>query len=1055
MRTSRKTPANTTPQAIPPKPAKSSSNRSAAAAAIRIRGARQNNLQGLNLDIPVGKLTVVTGLSGAGKSSLVFYTLHAEGQRRYVETFSPYTRQFLDLLPAPKVDSIENIRPSIAIHQGNTIKTSRSTVGTMTELCDWFKVWFAHRAQLHDPGTGEVIRVHHPESVWEELAGGTSVQRSAFSVQGEPLRSCKDIRDSKDFNDLKVSQVSTSAAQAPATNTIPAAERSVLIGFEVVRPAKLKWSEVLAPFLAQGYAHGVLAGKALRLSEFPDKADAPTEAVLVQDRVTLAPENKERFLEAAGKAFRLGQGKMVIEDRFFHSTLVSRAGRQFRSAIPALFSFNSPIGACPACRGFGRVIGVDYGKVIPDHSRSLKDGAIAAFQGAVYSESQRDLERAAKKAHLPLNVPWRDLTDAQRDFVINGEPGYGTDDKKWPNAWYGVKEFFVWLESTAYKMHVRVFLSRYRSYSTCPECHGKRLREDALCWRWQKFSLPELYTQPVSALLALLRPPLEANSRHPADQALEAILARLGYLEDVGLGYLTLDRQSRTLSGGEVQRVNLTACLGANLADALFVLDEPSVGLHPRDLRRMTGILRRLVAQGNTVVVVEHDESVMRAADHLVEIGPRPGRPGGQLVYTGTPAGIHTAAGSATGPWLAGAKTPSLSRLRSVDASTPHLHLRDIHANNLRGLALDIPLGRFVGICGVSGSGKSTLLDQVLAKLAGGNGTVRHDDPEGGTSTRFTTASDQPIGEIALVDQSPVSRSPRSNAALYTGAWDAIRKLLADVPEAAESGLTASHFSFNSGDGRCPHCGGSGWETVEMQFLADVHVPCPVCDGRRFRPEILEFKYRGKSVADILELTVDDALEFFEEPLRKERSAFSVQRSGEPLRSSKDVKVSKVPPSASFAPAPDAAPAAERLERSGSPITRALSLLTEVGLGYLTLGQPLSTLSGGEAQRLKLARFLGNVSTKSDPAAPPPLILLDEPTTGLHREDVARLLGVLQRLVGTGCSLVIIEHHSDILRAADWLLELGPEAGDHGCRLIASGPPSAVACADTPTASYL
>ncbi|MDR1497944.1 MAG: excinuclease ABC subunit UvrA [Puniceicoccales bacterium] len=949
---------------------------------IRIRDARQNNLQGCDLDIPTGKVVVVTGLSGAGKSSLVFDTLYAEGQRRYVETFSPYTRQFLELMPAPKVGRIENIRPSIAIQQGNTVKTSRSTVGTMTGLCDWFKVWYAHRAQLHDPATGGLISEHHPESVWAVLTAGAG-------EGGE-----------------------------------------VLAGFAVARPAGMDWGTALAPFIAQGYTRGVFGGALVKLVDLGAENAARHEGFVLQDRVALAPENKARFIEAATAAFRLGQGRLAIfnekngagvklEAQVFCENLTDSTGRRFRPAAPALFSFNSPIGACPVCRGFGRVIGLDWAKIIPDETKSIAEGAIAPFQGKIYGESQRDLERCAKKQGLPLNVAWKDISEQHRDFVINGEPGYGTGNKKWPRAWYGIKDFFTWLEGNAYKMHVRVFLSRFRSYTTCGACGGLRLQPEALCWKWRGFSLPQLYALPVSELLAVLRPHHTPHGRHPAEQALDAILVRLAYLEEVGLGYLALDRQSRTLSGGEAQRVNLTACLGAALADALFVLDEPSVGLHPRDLGRMIGVLRLLAQQGNTVVVVEHDESVMRAADYLVEIGPLPGRRGGRVVYSGEPAGIVSVKDSPTGAWLSRARTISAAARRPVDGKTPRLRLRDICANNLRGLNLEIPLGHFVGVCGVSGSGKSTLLNEILARVPTGSAkkrlpaqaaarVFRHTSD----TARFAAACDIAFTEIARVDQSPVSRTPRSNTALYCGAWEAVRRRLAASPEAGESGFTTAHFSFNSGDGRCPRCGGSGWETVEMQFLADVHVPCPECDGRRFRREILAFKFRGKTVADLLEMTVDEACEFFAE---------------------------------------DAA------------ITRTLALPAEVGLGYLSLGQSLNTLSGGEAQRLKLVRFLQNFGedekesggADNAPGGQHALILLDEPTTGLHREDVARLLSVLQRLTNAGHSLVVVEHNSDVLNAADWLLELGPEAGEAGGLLVAEGTPELVASGKTPSAPYL
>ncbi|MDR0535487.1 MAG: excinuclease ABC subunit UvrA [Puniceicoccales bacterium] len=984
---------------------------------IRIRGARQNNLQGVDLDIPVGGLVVVTGLSGAGKSSLVFDTLHAEGQRRYVETFSSYTRQFLDLIPPPKVDSVENIRPSIAVRRGGTVKTSRSTVGTMTGLCDWFKVWFAHNATLHDPETGLEIHPSHPEDAWERLLQAAG----AAHAEGQPWE-----------------------AIAP--------------GFSVTRPAGMEWAAALAPFIQQGYTRGLLDGVVLPLDGFPAGGDAPRSATLLQDRIAPDPRNRARFLEAAAKAFQLGRGRLRVA--IFHANpavpagtldfdkgLVTPSGRRFAPAAPAQFSFNSPLGACPECNGFGRVTGVDWAKIIPDPMRTLADGAIAPFQGEVYGESQKDLLRAARRHGIPTNVPWDTLTPGQKSFVTDGEDDHGTPGHDWRNSWYGVKRFFGWLESSAYKMHVRVFLSRYRSYSTCQVCGGKRLKAESLCWRWKGLSLPELYAKDVSTLLAMLRQQRVTHPRHPAEQALEGMLKRLSFLEETGLGYLSPDRLSRTLSGGESQRVNLVACLGSGLADTLFVLDEPSVGMHPGDLERMNGILRRMAApqEGNTVVVVEHDESVMRAAGWIVEIGPRPGADGGRVVFSGPPAALKSAsADSATAAWLLGRREPPRSRMRPVDAGSPHLRIKGIHANNLRDLALDIPLGRFTAICGVSGSGKSTLLNQVLAAIpatpgvqptpfpvseATFRGTVEPlENPSAGEAVpaRFHYECDAPLAATALVDQSPASRTPRSNAALHTGAWEAIRELLAGTPDAVKAGLSASHFSFNSGEGRCPHCGGSGWESVEMQFLANIHLPCPVCEGSRFRPEILRFQHRGKSVADILSLTVAEALRFFADEKLEAGDAGTARE-------------------------------AKRAGKRIQEILRALGMLAEVGLHYLTLGQPLSTLSGGEAQRLKLARFLGDIAAAEGTpiGGAGTLILLDEPTTGLHREDVAHLAKILQRLVDAGNTLVVIEHNIDILRAADWLLELGPGAGEKGGKLVAAAPPSAFARLDTPTSPWL
>ena len=915
--------------------------------AIRLRGVRQNNLKGFDVDIPVGKLVVVTGLSGAGKSSLVFDTLHAEGQRRYVETFSPYVRQFLELLPSPALDSAENVRPSVAIKQGNAVRTSRSTVGTMTELCDWFKVWFAHRAELVDPASGQVIVPRGPDAAWQD-----------------------------------------SLARFP--------DRSLSLAFAVAKPESLGWPTIADEFAKAGFSRAFAAGRRIRLTEDEIPADA-TELLVIQDRVTVSPDQASRFHEAALAAFRLGGARLrLLDDQGNELSRYSEAlespvdGRKFRPASPALFSFNSPVGACPECRGFGRVIGLDWNKIIPNPALTLAEGAIAPFQGTVYGESQKDLARACRKAGIPLDVPWKKLSAAHRKFIEHGEPGYVPGE--YDSMWYGVRGFFRWLEGTTYKMHVRVFLSRWRAYESCPQCHGRRFREESLLWRWQGKSLPELYSLPVSDLRAMLAPLAPKDSRHPADHALEAILARLGYLEAVGLGYLALDRLSRTLSGGEVQRVNLTSCLGACLSDTVFVLDEPSVGMHARDLARMVGILRSLVDQGNTVVVVEHDESVMRAADWLIEIGPRPGAEGGHLLYQGEPKGILKVKESATGNWLSGRRTPETRTPRPVGDTTPRLRVAGATVNNLRDFACSLPLGRLVGLCGVSGSGKSTLLHQVIGRR----------DPESGdeaTELKWVKFDREPA-EIALVDQSPATRTPRSNPALYVGAWDAIRTLLGNSPEAKAAGLSPSHFSFNAGEGRCERCGGAGWETVEMQFVSDVALPCPSCNGRRFRDEVLSFQYDGKSVGDLLAMSVTEARKFLGER---------------------------------------------------TPASAQLACLEEVGLGYLSMGQPLTTLSGGEAQRLKLVRYLSRIDARKSGA----LLLLDEPTTGLHREDVARLIGLLHRLTEAGHSLIVVEHHLDVLQSCDWLLEMGPEAGPAGGRLVAEGTPADVARAGSVTGRFL
>ena len=911
---------------------------------IQLSGIRQNNLKGFDLDLPLGRLIVVTGPSGAGKSSLVFETLHAEGQRRYVETFSPYTRQFLELLDRPKIDRIENIRPSIAIQQSNTVRTSRSTVGTLTELCDYFKVWFANNATLYDPANGEPITDDSPRSVWEKL------------LQNFPGSTC-------------------------------------LIAFPIEKPTKLRWIEILDSLRSQGFVRIALNNRIIRLEELDHRSLNEDDILLViQDRIALQAENRSRTIEALENAFTLGKGQIkILEPKgksiqaFTQGLRSSVDGKTYRKATPAAFSFNSPIGACPHCRGFGRIIEIDPRLVIPDHTLSIEQGAIRAFQGQVYSECLRDLRRAAKRHKIRTDVPWAKLTKEETTFVFKGE----TDYAEGSNQWYGIQRFFKWLESKVYKMHVRVFLSKFRSYTQCPTCNGDRLQEESRLWKWQGHTLPELYRKSVSELLDRL--PVDEGE----DSALLGIRNRLQFLDQVGLGYLTIDRNSRTLSGGETMRVNLTSCLGSSLVDTLFVLDEPSVGLHPRDLDRLIGILRRLADQGNTVIVVEHDESVMRAADHLVEIGPEPGVKGGQLCFTG-PYKKLLAADTLTGRFLSGREDIEIPQARRPAHDAPRLSIYGASKHNIRNLNLHIPEQRFVCLSGVSGSGKSTLLDQVLYQnLLAQKGLAAEDPAE-----IRDIESELPLSEVVRIDQSPAGKTPRSNPALFSGAWDPIRKRFAQLENARAAGLEAGHFSFNGGNGRCPECSGLGHERIEMQFVSDVYVPCQTCEGRRFKDEVLQVEYNGRTVADILELDIDEALLFF----------------------------------------------ADRKE-----ISRCLQPLADVGLGYLKLGQPLNTLSGGESQRLKLVRYLGKATGRSAHT----LILIDEPTTGLHRNDVKRLIGVLQRLVDAGHSLIVIEHNLDVLKVADWIIEIGPEAGKNGGQIIAEGTPEAIARSDCWTAAYL
>ncbi|HYP17613.1 MAG TPA: excinuclease ABC subunit UvrA, partial [Opitutus sp.] len=912
---------------------------------IRLRGVRQNNLKGFDLDVPLGRYVVVTGLSGAGKSSLVFDTLHAEGQRRYVETFSAYTRQFLDLLDKPKVDAIENIRPSIAIEQTNTVKTSRSTVGTMTELTDFFKVWFSHVAECFDPATGEKIEDDTAHTIWDK----------------------------------------THATHPGAT---------VIVAFKIAKPDNLTWAEILQNLKGQSYVRALLPQLdgtlvvhriddllALAAETLAAQLATTTSVFVVQDRVAVGAGDKPRFLEAVETALHFGRGEVHLFDascqeigHFSRGLHSPKTGRTFRPATPALFSFNSPLGACPQCRGFGRVIEIDYRLAIPDQSLSIDDGVIKCWESDIYGDSKKDLLVFAKKKKIPTHVPFASLTPEQRDFIVHGEPGYGEENgKTWPQYWYGVKGFFRWLEKNTYKMHVRVFLARYRAYNPCPACAGQRLQPESLCWKWQGRTLPELYQLPVSALLSLLQDEAASSPRtsdHSADLAFDSIVTRLRYLAQVGLAYLTLDRQSRTLSGGEVERVNLTSCLGTSLVDTLFVLDEPSVGLHPRDIDRLIGIIRTLTDAGNTVVVVEHDEAMIRAADHVIEVGPEPGSRGGHIVFEGTVSDMLRHPRSITGAYFSGRESiPTPASRRPVDrqlAGAPSgAFLSFTHAtkHNLSALSFRLPLRRFVCLSGVSGSGKSTLLDNVIYQGLLAQRLQLTEDPAAIDSIAPAPA-DAPFSEIVLVDQSPLSRTPRSNPALYTEAWELIRELYAATPAAQAAGFNASSFSFNSGEGRCDHCQGLGYERVEMQFLSDVFVPCPVCEGRRFKPEVLAIQWNGRSVADLLATSVTDALPLF---------------------------------------------------ASHAEIQRRLAALDSVGLGYLTLGQPLNTLSGGESQRLKLVRYLGSYATRSseteDRRSRPnsdlrspisveeeqrsALLLLDEPTTGLHRHDVKRLLFVL------------------------------------------------------------
>jgi excinuclease ABC subunit A len=975
---------------------------------IEIRGARQNNLKGFDLDLPLGALTVVTGPSGSGKSSLAFDTIYAEGQRRYVETFSPYTRQFLERMDKPRVDEIRGIPPAIAIEQSNPVKSSRSTVGTMTEINDYLKLLMPRVARAFCPSCGREIRPETAKSIADEV-----FQRFEFPSSPSP----------DDF-------------------------ASVLITFWVSVPPKTEPKEFFAFLQQQGYLRVWLNGEVVRADGDAKGLRLGARVQVIQDRLTITEENRARLVESIETALRFGKDKINFVDLetreehpFSTGWHCAHCDLDIRPPTPGLFSFNNPLGACPECRGFGRTIAIDLNRAIPDRALSIAQGAVRVFRGEEMGESQKDLLRACAREEIDVHLPFEELPKYDQDFVINGEKGAGeySEEDYETDRWYGVRGFFKWLESKTYKMHVRVLLSRYRAYTSCPSCQGGRFQPETLNYRLVRqdeiaFTLPEFAALPIAEardfLIRLALPPNDAA----AEMLRSEITARLNYLCEVGVGYLTLDRSTRTLSGGEVQRVNLTTCLGASLVNTLFVMDEPSVGLHPRDVGRLVRVMHNLRDKGNTLLVVEHEEAIIRAADHLLDIGPGRGEKGGELVFQGTlnemlgsvgpsPAvsrasrnttraekvrdregAIASGRGarapqsnarpprdsqSLTRDYLAGKKSIPIPKIRRKSAAA--LKIKGATEHNLKNLDVEIPLGIFTCVTGVSGSGKSTLIHEVLYQnllRARGSGSE-----EAGACKGISGA--HRIGEIVMVDQAPLSRTPRSTPILYLGIYDRVRELFAAQPQAMAQGLTASAFSFNSGSGRCERCGGTGFEKVEMQFLSDLYVRCAECEGRRFQPHVLKVKVEGRSIHDVLDLTVNQAIEFF--------TALGEART----------------------------------------LARPLLVLEEVGLGYLRLGQPLNTLSGGESQRLKLVRHLTDSGSENGKSGD--LFIFDEPTTGLHFDDVALLVRLFQRLVEAGNSTVVIEHNLEVIKCADWIIDLGPEGGEEGGRVVASGTPEEVA----------
>jgi excinuclease ABC subunit A len=916
---------------------------------IEVEKAFQNNLKGVSVRVPLGAVTAVTGVAGAGKSSLAFDVLYAEGHRRYAETFSPYARQFLERLDRPRAERIEGVLPAVAVDRTAPVRTSRSTVGTMTSVADYMRALWARAATLHCRSCGQPVQRDSPSSIFEAL--------------------------------------------------VAAAEgRSALVCFPHRVGARVAIGVVREAFEKAGFRRVLEGGFPVPLE---DARLHPEDGriTVVLDRITVERGKRQRIIDSLEAALRHGEGHVEFHVdgapsplRFSEALHCARCDIGYADPFPALFSFNHPVGACPTCKGFGRTMAIDPALVVPDPRKTIVQGCVKPFQTTFYSECQDDLERFCRRAGLPGDVPWEKLPPEVKRLVWAGEPG---GRQQWRRKWYGVGGFFDWLESRVYRMHVRVFLSRYRSYGTCADCGGARLQPEARLYRLAGRTLPEVEALPIAAAERLFRE-WSVPGRDPAsEQLLQEIRGRLLFLVDTGLGYLTLGRQSRTLSGGEAQRVTLATALGGSLTSTLYVLDEPSVGLHPRDAGRLASVLRRLGEAGNAVVVVEHDPALIAAADHVIDLGPGPGRDGGEVVYAGPVGGLLHAPRSRTGAYLAGRlATPRPGRRRRADPRR-RLRVRGARENNLADVTLDLPLGLLVCVTGVSGSGKSSLVEQVLYRNLRRHFGLGESEPGACDGIEGASA----MSGVTLVDQAPLGASSRVNAATYMGVLEPLRRAFAATPEAKARRLKPTAFSFNSAAGACPVCEGAGYEKVEMQFLPDAFVRCGACDGRRFRPEVLEIRCRGLSIADALDLPAAEVARVF-------------------------------------------------AEARGVP--EALQPLLDLGLGYLALSQPAPTLSGGEAQRLKLARALARAGESRGR-----LFLLDEPTTGLHAADVAVLVGALHRLIDAGHSVVVVEHDMEVAKAADWVVDLGPGAGAEGGRVVGEGPPEAVARLKTPTGEAL